>query len=218
MNVKTLFGALALTGFAVFSAPAMAATGDCTGSAHGTSKVTDVFLDGAASDGCIVAHFNPQGQGIGSEFGGGWTTVAKLTTASSGHPAVTEDIFTFGSGANAVKYTVDYTKDATTKAGTFTVKVDKAVTVDLVLAIHAGANNGAFFFDDQILSKTPVNAGTWQIKWVNGGGNIAALSNITLFARNQTVTTTPVPEPETYAMLLGGLGLIGFAARRRRNS
>lgn len=29
--------------------------------------------------------------------------------------------------------------------------------------------------------------------------------------------TTPVPEPETYAMLLAGLGLIGFTARRRKN-
>ena len=26
----------------------------------------------------------------------------------------------------------------------------------------------------------------------------------------------PVPEPETYAMLLAGLGLIGFVAKRRR--
>lgn len=29
--------------------------------------------------------------------------------------------------------------------------------------------------------------------------------------------TAPVPEPETYAMLLAGLGLIGFSARRRKN-
>jgi len=29
--------------------------------------------------------------------------------------------------------------------------------------------------------------------------------------------TTPVPEPSTYAMLLAGLGLIGFTARRRKN-
>jgi PEP-CTERM motif len=29
--------------------------------------------------------------------------------------------------------------------------------------------------------------------------------------------TTPVPEPETYAMLLAGLGLMGAIARRRRN-
>jgi len=28
--------------------------------------------------------------------------------------------------------------------------------------------------------------------------------------------TSPVPEPETYAMLLAGLGLMGFVARRRK--
>jgi hypothetical protein len=28
--------------------------------------------------------------------------------------------------------------------------------------------------------------------------------------------TSPVPEPETYAMLLAGLGLVGFMARRRK--
>lgn len=29
-------------------------------------------------------------------------------------------------------------------------------------------------------------------------------------------TTSPIPEPETYAMLLAGLGLLGFVARRRK--
>ncbi|MGB2833536.1 MAG: FxDxF family PEP-CTERM protein [Methylotenera sp.] len=30
------------------------------------------------------------------------------------------------------------------------------------------------------------------------------------------VQVTPVPEPETYAMMLGGLALVGFSARRRK--
>jgi hypothetical protein len=30
-------------------------------------------------------------------------------------------------------------------------------------------------------------------------------------------STAPIPEPETYAMLLAGLGLLGFMVRRRKN-
>ncbi len=33
---------------------------------------------------------------------------------------------------------------------------------------------------------------------------------------NLSFTTSPVPEPETYAMMLVGLGLLGFMARRRK--
>lgn len=32
---------------------------------------------------------------------------------------------------------------------------------------------------------------------------------------NVSLSVTPVPEPDTYAMLLSGLGLMGFVARRR---
>jgi hypothetical protein len=32
------------------------------------------------------------------------------------------------------------------------------------------------------------------------------------------LTAAPVPEPETYAMMLAGLGLVGFAARRRKQA
>jgi hypothetical protein len=32
----------------------------------------------------------------------------------------------------------------------------------------------------------------------------------------QGCITTPIPEPETYAMLLAGLGLLGWHARRRK--
>jgi hypothetical protein len=34
-------------------------------------------------------------------------------------------------------------------------------------------------------------------------------------AHDVTLTVAAVPEPETYAMLLAGLGLVGFAVRRR---
>lgn len=32
-----------------------------------------------------------------------------------------------------------------------------------------------------------------------------------------SISIAPIPEPETYALMLAGLGLLGFIARRRRN-
>jgi hypothetical protein len=43
-----------------------------------------------------------------------------------------------------------------------------------------------------------------------------ASSGATVYGNlNANVTLTPVPEPGTFALLLSGLGVIGFVARRR---
>nr|WP_195793161.1 FxDxF family PEP-CTERM protein [Roseateles sp. DAIF2] len=44
----------------------------------------------------------------------------------------------------------------------------------------------------------------------NGSSGIYALSS--------AATAVPVPEPETYALLLAGLGVVGFVARRRKQA
>jgi hypothetical protein len=41
------------------------------------------------------------------------------------------------------------------------------------------------------------------------------VGNSYTFTITQTPTVSPVPEPESYAMLLAGLGLMGYLARRR---
>lgn len=61
-------------------------------------------------------------------------------------------------------------------------------------------------------SGAPISFGSDRM-WAGGiqGGTA-------LYAASASVTRTlaaPVPEPETYAMLAAGLGLIGFASRRR---
>ena len=61
---------------------------------------------------------------------------------------------------------------------------------------------------------TPWAAGdTLWVRWTerNDFGNDHALA-----IDNLSLTVTPVPEPETYAMLLAGLAVLGGVARRRR--
>ena len=57
---------------------------------------------------------------------------------------------------------------------------------------------GAFTFTGSVAS----------LEWRGASSQISTL----------TVSAVPIPEPETYAMLLAGLGLLGFAARRRQQN
>lgn len=46
------------------------------------------------------------------------------------------------------------------------------------------------------------------------GGDIYAFDNMSIGSRQQV--TSPIPEPESYALMLAGLGLVGATARRRK--
>ena len=55
--------------------------------------------------------------------------------------------------------------------------------------------------------------GGQQVQFSANGSAFQSFSANTL----QLAAVPAVPEPETYAMMLGGLGLVGAVARRRRN-
>jgi MYXO-CTERM domain-containing protein len=212
-TIKSILTAATLLGASAFSSAAMAAA--CTGVSIGSSSTADVKLGGDASDKCIVSTINPQAgrngntSGFNSAFGAGsWSLLSKVTGTS-----VTEAHTTANFGG--VGYKIDFTENAgTTKSGTWTITANKAVTLDLAFALHASNRSDAFFFNDQVLAKNAATAGSWTINWVNNGGQVPGFSNLTIFARDSHISA--VPEADTYAMLLAGLGLVGFVARRRR--
>jgi hypothetical protein len=72
------------------------------------------------------------------------------------------------------------------------------------------------FLDDQSLPDAPPTFHGRLALDFKRTGQADGLTQYHLFYDQLTVTpTAPVPEPETYAMLLAGLALLGFTARRR---
>jgi len=84
----------------------------------------------------------------------------------------------------------------------------------------AGGSFGLANGDDNVLYAVngtnifSVNTATGLGTLVVGYGGVLSGANGTAFFQEAVVPS--IPEPETYAMLLAGLGLLGFAARRRK--
>lgn len=107
----------------------------------------------------------------------------------------------------------------------FTPAQQNAAGVDFVSPTKSGGTtgNGNLAANQVVGLGATVDMLDWQsgqrlwIRWVDindpASDHGLAIDNFSFAA-----TLAPVPEPESYAMLLAGLGLIGFAARRRKSA
>lgn len=100
-------------------------------------------------------------------------------------------------------YTLSFDLAGSHQGSTETVNINFGSTV------ASYSLNSADAFSTLTLNFTPGSNGSYGISYLNvGGDNVgASLDNVSVSA---------VPEPETYAMLLAGLGLVGFMSRSRR--
>lgn len=206
MTIRFTLTTAALAAAALFATAANAAS--CTGVSLGTSSTSDFTLGGADSDACVISTANPDQGPNGNRsgfspdpFGTGWTLLAKVNSDSS--PTVFDGVSFAGS----------LSPQAGT-SGTWTFGADQTVKLDLVVAMHASNRSGAFLFDDLVLTANTIQNGTWNIAWVNNGGQVPDYSNSSFWLRDVSV----VPEPSAYALMLAGLGVLGLVAHRRRKA
>lgn len=178
----------------------------------GSSSTSDVIHNGAEADACVISAVNPsQGpngnasgfDGYGA-FGSGWSLLVK------------HDVNGNYAGGSLLAGGVTFTSSITGMPGTsgsWTLSSSQNVTLDLVFAMHASNRSGSFLFSNEAV---PGNGGnSWEIHWLNNGGNAPDYSNLALFVRD-VQPVTAVPEPQSYALMLAGLGVIASIVRRRR--
>lgn len=195
----------------------------------GKSSAKDVKLDGDIADKYVLiqgSKINPiqTTAGFDSAFVTASGTAAKgWSLAETVEYNEKTNKLTFTDKALNDGLTFSFTEAASHTSGTWTItntSATKNTTLDLALSFHAGNNVGSFLFNDQAILAGKTLTGSWAINWLNNAANsnsIPGFSNIGFYTGQRSYFTSPVPEPETYGMMLAGLGVVGYAVRRRKS-
>ena len=168
-------------------------------SAHALNVVNTIALDGDADTGYSAGLSDPSGtdvfhlvSGVFTDqftfkFIGGSLIDVSLITSAAQDELAVQQIVFTSADVNGVAVTVKAGKILGDTVLRSASLFQASANNDLVLTVHGYAG-------------------------LNGsvGKDIAA-------SYSGTVNVTAVPEPETYALMLGGLAAIGFVARRRKN-
>ncbi len=132
-----------------------------------------------------------------------------LNFLCTGNPSINctgETILTFSSRVNGLSFLQVGDNDP---SGTPVAKVD--VFVNNAFASTQDIFSDGNFSNPNLVDLTAFNNVTSiRIYNITDGGGLGW--------DNFTYTAAAVPEPETYAMLFAGLGLLGFASRRRKQT
>lgn len=145
-------------------------------------------------------------------IGSGYSAVAYTNSDPTGTAApASTGLYYIDTFANTLAF-------APTAFNTPTITTVGALGVDVLLAngfeVFA---NGTAFGAFNVNGDTSLVSSLYDINLATGAASYLGEFNGTLSALTGSAIA-PIPEPETYALMLAGLGLVGFMAKRRRQA
>jgi hypothetical protein len=193
MNFSRYSLAVAALAATTFSVPASALTVD---------EYEDAYLSSTV---CLTTAIDPSASECGGIFEG--NNVGSGSGGSAPGEALTEEYIENRWGITADGVTYNSPVDANGGGLGFEFDLGGTLEGSFVVAVKQGDAFTLFYYEES----APVDSLTY-LGYGGTGFLGAGISHFTVYG----TVTPPIPEPSTYALMLAGLGVVGWMARRRR--